>query len=140
MITATPEYINTNQVKIYTASNAGHRIIGSTVTASQPESTTISLRPIMEIDEGVLPPDADLQTVRDMMISMVKAGELSADEINTLVEFTYRYNPGREYDVGDFFFHDGSIYEVIQDHKAGDIPDMESRYYKQLISLQEIGA
>jgi hypothetical protein len=138
MITATPEYLNTNRIKIYTASNAGHRIIGSTVTASVPESTTISLRPIMEIDEGVLPPDADLQTVRDMMISMAQQGHLTAEEINTLVEFTYRYNPGREYDVGDFFFHEGAIYEVIEPHRAGDSPDMESGYYKQLISLAEI--
>jgi hypothetical protein len=95
----------------------------------------------MEIDEGVLPADADLNTVRDMMITLAQQGHLTAEEINTLVEFTYRYNPDREYNVGEFFFHEGTIYEVIQAHQADEniYPAARQDLYRTLISLQEIG-
>ena len=139
MIQQTPAYKNKNHTRLYVSTNRGHKIIGTSVSKSDSTSTTISRRPIIEIDEGIIPDPSDLNTARDALIAQAKQGNLTQAEIETLIGMIFRYK-AREYKPGDFFFDDGAVYEVKEEHMGSDdiIPAERPDLYEKLISLEEI--
>jgi hypothetical protein len=141
MIQKTPEYQNKNRVNLFKSQAPGHKIIGTSVSKADSNSTTISRKPIIEIDEGIIPDPVDLNTARDALIAQAKAGNLTQAEIETLISMIFRYR-ARHYEPGDFFYDDETetVYEVKQEHQSTDtmIPASRPDLYEPLVSLDAL--
>jgi hypothetical protein len=140
MIQKARKRVNVHGVNLYKSQASGHKIVGVSVSKSDSNSTTISKKPIIEIDENVLPDDADLNKTRDTLIDQAKVGNLTQAEIETLISMIFRYKT-KEYKPGQFFYDETSetIYEVKQEHQSStDTPATRSDLYKPLISMGEI--
>jgi hypothetical protein len=139
MIQKARERINIHGINLCKSQAPGHKIIGTSVSKADSNSTTISRRPIIEIDPDIIPDPGDLNTARDALIAQAKQGNLTQTEIETLIGMIFRYK-ARLYEPGDFFFDDGAVYEVKEEHMGSDdiIPAERPDLYKELISLKEI--
>jgi hypothetical protein len=141
MIQKARERINAHGVNLYKSSTPGHKIIGTSVSKSDSNSTTISRRPVIEVDPGIIPDPADLNSARDALIAQARQGNLTQVEIETLIEMIFRYK-ARHYKPGQFFYDELSetVYEVKQEHQgsAEIIPASRPDLYEPLISLAEL--
>jgi hypothetical protein len=141
MIQKARERINAHGVNLCKSSTPGHKIIGTSVLKSDSNSTTISRRPIIEIDEGIIPDPGDLNTARDALIAQARQGNLTQTEIETLISMIFRYKD-RPYEPEDFFYDELSetVYKVKQEHQgsAEIIPASRPDLYEPLISLAEL--
>jgi hypothetical protein len=127
--------------EFYVSTSNGHKIIGTSVLKSDSNSTTISRRPVIEVDPGIIPDPADLNSARDALIAQARQGNLTQVEIETLIEMIFRYK-ARHYKPGQFFYDELSetVYEVKQEHQgsAEIIPASRPDLYEPLISLAEL--
>ena len=115
------------KARIYTATNAGHRLISGKVVRSDTGSTTVSRQPIIETDPGILPDDCDMAQAKATLAGYIIAGEATAEEVEALVVLYPAWEPGVEYLKDTLLSHSGKLYKVNQDHTSQEIypPDAE---------------
>jgi hypothetical protein len=126
MIQKARERINAHGVNLCKSSTPGHKIIGTSVFKSDSNSTTISRRPIIEVPEGVLPDDCDIEQARSVLAGMVLEGDLLPDEIEALLSVYPVWSDmddGTLLEADDLLVHAGQLYKIVQGHnKQSDGP------------------
>jgi hypothetical protein len=118
MIQKARERINAHGVNLCKSSTPGHKIIGTSVFKSDSNSTTISRRPIIEVPEGVLPDDCDIEQARSVLAGMVLEGDLLPDEIDALLSVYPVWEPDTWYEQGGLIRHNDQLYQINQEHTS----------------------
>ena len=140
MIHKSNEVINSNGVKVRKSSNDCFRLVGSTILKGDPNSTTISKKPVVELDKSLLEKECSMQELKDTLLTKVLNGEFTEEEILILYESTFSYDNNYNYTVGQFFVYNSTLYEVIKDHTS-DIsiaPSEREDLYTKVIALDDV--
>src|SRR6056297_3058187 len=140
MIHKSNEVINSNGVKVRKSSNDCFRLVGSTILKGDPNSTTISKKPVVELDKSLLEKECSMQELKEILLPKVLNGDFTEDEILILYESTFSYDSNYDYTVGQFFVYDFALYEVIKDHTSDKniVPSERNDLYTRIIALDDI--
>src|SRR6056297_361478 len=129
MIQTARRRTNAHGVTLSKSTSENDKIIGDTVMQRSSNSTTISKQPSTEIPTGILPEDADIETVRSVLAGMVLEGDLSENEITALLDVYPKWDDvetGFAFKIDTLYVYNNTLYRVVQAHskQADWTPDI----------------